>query len=307
MKGGFDVFDALLSLSFIYSPGDIGDLADDDLGDLMTSYPVGMRGRLLGGGAIAMLFSMEDATKLASLTLSGEAQVADSLSDEDLATLKEVAESSLGGGVANLSEKFGQDVELEATEVIVAGPEGVDALTAFFDGPATVARFSHSADPHFDATAAFIFSEALESRVPKELLSAVFGEDEDASDPSLADEALVSDDEMKDILSGFTPDVPEPSQPGLAESREAPENLSIILDIELIATARLGKIEMSISDVLNLGPGSIIEVGHLVDEPIELLVNERLIARGDVVVVDEKFGLRITEIISRAERIESLR
>ncbi len=55
------------------------------------------------------------------------------------------------------------------------------------------------------------------------------------------------------------------------------------------------------------GPGSIIEVGHLIDEPVELLVNDKLIARGDVVVVDEKFGLRITEIISPEERIETLR
>jgi len=51
----------------------------------------------------------------------------------------------------------------------------------------------------------------------------------------------------------------------------------------------------------------VIEVGHLVDEPIELLINDKLIARGDVVVVDEKFGLRITEIVSTKERIESLR
>ena len=64
---------------------------------------------------------------------------------------------------------------------------------------------------------------------------------------------------------------------------------------------------MPIAEVLSLGPGSIIEVGHLVDDPIELLVNDKLVARGDVVVVDEKFGLRITEIISREERIESLR
>jgi flagellar motor switch protein FliN/FliY len=58
---------------------------------------------------------------------------------------------------------------------------------------------------------------------------------------------------------------------------------------------------------MKLGPGSIIEVGHMVDEPVDLLVNGKLIARGDVVVVDEKFGLRITEIVSARERIESLR
>ena len=69
---------------------------------------------------------------------------------------------------------------------------------------------------------------------------------------------------------------------------------------------RLGKVDIPLSEILSFGPGSIIEVGHLIDEPVELLVNDKLIARGDVVVVDEKFGLRITEIISPQERIESL-
>lgn len=86
-----------------------------------------------------------------------------------------------------------------------------------------------------------------------------------------------------------------------------PSNMDMILDIRLMATARLGRIEMPIADILALGPGSIFEVGRAVDEPIDLLVNDKLIARGDVVVVDEKFGIRITEIVSTRERIESLR
>ncbi|NJL73545.1 MAG: hypothetical protein HC888_19485 [Candidatus Competibacteraceae bacterium] len=81
----------------------------------------------------------------------------------------------------------------------------------------------------------------------------------------------------------------------------------MVLDIRLVATARLGRVEMPLGDILALGPGSIIEVGQMVDEPVELLINEKLVARGDVVVVDEKFGLRITEIISARERIETLR
>ncbi|MCC6491238.1 MAG: flagellar motor switch protein FliN [Candidatus Hydrogenedentes bacterium] len=96
-------------------------------------------------------------------------------------------------------------------------------------------------------------------------------------------------------------------KPEAATNDTYSRNLDMVLDIRLVATARLGRIEMPISEILSLGPGSIIEVGHLVDEPVELLVNDKLIARGDVVVVDEKFGLRITEIVSPRERIESLR
>lgn len=125
----------------------------------------------------------------------------------------------------------------------------------------------------------------------------------------------LSPDEVNAMLSAIGPDADqeagaavEPAAPAVA-AREpvGNRNLDMILDIRLVATARLGRVEMPIGDILNLGPGSIIEVGHLVDEPVELLVNDKLIARGDVVVVDEKFGLRITEIVSQRERIESLR
>lgn len=88
---------------------------------------------------------------------------------------------------------------------------------------------------------------------------------------------------------------------------KTPENLDMVLDIRMPVTARLGGVEMPISDILALGPGSIIDVGHMVDEPVDLLVNDKLIARGEVVVVEEKFGIRITEIVSRQERIKSLR
>lgn len=90
-------------------------------------------------------------------------------------------------------------------------------------------------------------------------------------------------------------------------SNDNVKNLGVILGIEVEVTARLGTVEMPLSTVLSLGPGSVINVGHLVDEPIELFVNNKLIARGDVVIVDEKFGVRITEVVSQEERIESLR
>lgn len=121
-------------------------------------------------------------------------------------------------------------------------------------------------------------------------------------------------DETENVEAEETAAEVETAKPALEPERAAPPepagqpgNLDMVLDIGLTATARLGRIEMPIQQILSLGPGSIIEVGHLVDEPVELLVNGKLIARGDVVVIDEKFGLRITEIISTRDRIESLR
>ncbi len=84
------------------------------------------------------------------------------------------------------------------------------------------------------------------------------------------------------------------------------KNLDLILDIPLIVTVELGRTKMMINDLLQLGQGSVIELSKLVGEPLEILVNDKLVARGEVVVVNEKFGVRLTDIVSAMERIESL-
>lgn len=84
-------------------------------------------------------------------------------------------------------------------------------------------------------------------------------------------------------------------------------NLQLILDIPLKVTVELGRTKMTVSDLLNLGQGNVIELSKLAGEPMEVLVNDKLIARGEAVVVNEKFGVRLTDIISTAERVEQLK
>lgn len=84
-------------------------------------------------------------------------------------------------------------------------------------------------------------------------------------------------------------------------------NLNLILDIPLKVTVELGRSKMVVSDLLNLGQGSVIELSKLAGEPLEVLVNDKLVARGEAVVVNEKFGVRLTDIISPSERVEQLK
>ena len=91
---------------------------------------------------------------------------------------------------------------------------------------------------------------------------------------------------------------------GAAE--EEVRNLDLILDIPLTVTVELGRARMLINDLLQLGQGSVIELTKLVGEPLEVLVNQKLVARGEVVVVNEKFGVRLTDIVSPMERVQSL-
>jgi len=88
---------------------------------------------------------------------------------------------------------------------------------------------------------------------------------------------------------------------------EGDAKLDMILDIPLGLAVELGRAKMLINDLLQLGQGSVIELTKLVGEPLDVLVNEKLVARGEVVVVNnEKFGVRLTEVISPTERIEKL-
>lgn len=93
---------------------------------------------------------------------------------------------------------------------------------------------------------------------------------------------------------------------GSAEGQR-PANLDFILDIPLEITVELGRTRMLINDLLKLGQGSVIELTKAAGETLEILANNRLIAKGDVVVINDKYGIRLTEVISPVERLEKLK
>jgi flagellar motor switch protein FliN/FliY len=94
---------------------------------------------------------------------------------------------------------------------------------------------------------------------------------------------------------------------GAAKQPVGIQSLDFILDVPLKLSVELGRTRLSIREILQLSQGSVVELSKFAGEPLEVLVNERLIARGEVVVVNEKFGIRLTDIISPIERIEQLR
>ena len=94
--------------------------------------------------------------------------------------------------------------------------------------------------------------------------------------------------------------------PGDQGTQQPPRDLDFILDIPLEVTVEIGRTKMLINDLLQIGQGSVIELNRLAGEPLDILVNSKLIARGEVVVVSEKFGIRITDIVSPMERVKRL-
>lgn len=116
---------------------------------------------------------------------------------------------------------------------------------------------------------------------------------------------LLLDEDLCGALAIVPPEPAPLEQP--AASRDAlPVNLNLLLDIELEATIRFGEREMLLRDILGLLPGAVVELNQSVSEPADLLVAGRLVARGEVVVVDGNFGLRVTEVASPSQRAEIL-
>jgi flagellar motor switch protein FliN/FliY len=116
------------------------------------------------------------------------------------------------------------------------------------------------------------------------------------------------------LTSVHMPDAPVAAQPaefGSLEGDAQPAtpsgaNIDLLLDVQLPVAIELGRTQMPISEILELGSGSIVELDKLAGEPVDVLVNNKPLAKGEVVVLDENFGVRITSLVSPRERLERL-
>jgi len=128
-------------------------------------------------------------------------------------------------------------------------------------------------------------------------VGAGFGGPEEASRPA----ATIGASPDVDVHPVRFPPMPELDPPVTSH-----RGLDLIMDVQMRVSVELGRSTMTVEDVLSLGPGSVVELNKLAGEAVDILVNERLIARGEVVVVDENFGVRVTEIVSPRRRAHAM-
>lgn len=140
-------------------------------------------------------------------------------------------------------------------------------------------------------------------------------QDEMADDwaAAMAEQGVDEDQEDIDALLAGASEAPQPEPAPMEELTNAPiggpdsPDLDVILDIPVRISMEVGNTQISIRNLLQLNQGSVIELDRLAGEPLDVLVNGTLIAHGEVVVVNEKFGIRMTDVISPSERIKKLR
>ena len=240
-------------------------------------------------GEMAFLLRQREASALADLILGGQGTQKDSLEESDLDALKEALSQVTGSGVPTLSVTLGRDVAF--------GPPTIHALHQG-DLPQALS-WGHA----FLGMGTIRVDEVLEA--PLRILLPI----------SVAQEMA--------YLGSSEPEEAPPARakplrtPKMAEFSESPRqlehtaadmrNIDLILDIEVEVMVRLGGAEMPLKDIQRLRPGSIIDLDKDTDAPVELVVNDKTIAKGELVVVgSDHFALRITEIEPPTERIRRL-
>ncbi|MDH5719893.1 MAG: flagellar motor switch protein FliN [Spirochaetia bacterium] len=271
----------------------------------------------MGSATSTLVFPTEQAKKIASLMMGAEAELAE-MDEAHLSTIGELANTIISSLSNKLTDKFGESLS---------------------PGPADAIVYSGSAElPPFQGnlTAKITYNLKLEGHPDSRLIHFLDGEPAARWANNLAKTAGVAmessgqaqqpqkQQQQQTQQAGFF--VPQPrqsNQPGqqnvpispvsfpslqaVGESAQhAPVNIDLLLDIQMGMTVELGRTRKFVKEILSLGEGSIIELDKLAGEPVDLLINKKLIAKGEVVVIDENFGVRVTDIIGPAERLAKL-
>lgn len=276
------VLGALLGRTAAVSPLDIRPADASPLDGAFGAEGLAVHAALGGGveGDLLFALSKPTAAMLAGLMLGGDGTAP--FKDEDIDAVNELANQILGSVCTALGGKLGLEVSASQASAAPLDP----SLPPFPPEGAVVAEGELAVEGAEPAAFHLVLSRALADALAG-------GAQGGPASPSGTGGGLLSQGSFDDSLS--------------RNLAEAPANVQMLLDINLNVTIELGRTRLSIRRILELGPGSIIELDRLAGEPVDLLVNDKVVAKGEVVVVDEYFGIRILSLVSPEERIKQLR
>lgn len=270
-----------------------------------------------------LIIKETDAAVIADLMMGGDGtDPPKELEDLQVSAVGEAMNQMMGSTATSMSEVFDMRIDISPPRsVLVALTEDVVKDPPFpIDEPLVTVSFRLKIGDLVDSTIVQLISPDFTQHIVRQLLP---GEEEEAAAEEVWDDDPVEEEPVQEQV--FAPPPSKPSSQRQEEKRRQQEkkrerevkakrvqftsfeeedvasemgNIAIIHDIPVEVIVQLGKTRMLVKDILELGKGSVIELDRLAGEPVDLVANGRLIARGEVVVIDENFGLRITEIIN---------
>lgn len=285
---------------------------------LDVEYISGITGRNI------LIMQTIDAAVIANLMMGGEGQVDTSqLSEIEVSAVQEAMNQMIGSAATSMATMFAREVNISPPKSKIWSDMNENISENIPEDEPIV-------EVCFDLTIEGLLQSNMMQILPistaKKIVSIMMGEDQEVANDiddnyessminkeeyNLEEKPIVNALEEKVVKNSFEKPVEvhgasfEPlSQGAVGESHR---NIDLILDVPLDVSVVLGRTKKSIKDILNLSTGSLIELDKLAEEPVEVLINGKKIAYGEVVVVDENFGVRITSIVSGADRIRSLK
>ncbi len=225
------------------------------------------------------------ASILADLMLMGPGEAKENLEPDDLDALKELFSQVMGNAQTAIKEKL----SIEANIAVENVSEELSIEGESF----------YRMD--FDVAITNVEDGLLRLCSEKNGMDSIFQTEEEQEE-----EETESGEEKEEIPFEEVERKPTHAEPAIEKEEKKPDNLDLILDVDLDVKVRIGKKSMLIKDVLKLKDGSIIELDKNIEEPMEILINDKVVAKGVVVVVGGRFGVKITSIETKEERIKSL-
>ena len=256
-------------------------------------------------GSSILVLAIPDAAIVADLMMGGEGAPSDDLDAVQSSAIAEAMNQMMGGAAGAMADLLGRRVQIAApgVDIVDLAEGGAPGMS----GPQTLlvrTSFPLQVEGLLDTTLMQIMPVGF-ARLLLEKVAA-----RPAGAATTADDAGAEPDDERHLKSvpGTTPVARPVTFPSLEETPEGPGSgdIALLLDVPLQVTVELGRTQLRIRNVLELVPGSIVELDKLAGEPVNVLVNGKQIARGEVVVIDEEFGVRITDVASQAKRLHGL-
>ncbi len=262
------------------------------------------------GGSHSYLFTPEIATAVAGMMM-GQEEI--ELNEAALAALSEAGNALAGAAASALSERLGAEITAEAgqTKTKTAGevevPEGEFAKVTY---PVTIeGREPAELIELYDMSILRHFGQTGQPAAMDSAADNLFGGGGGGDlDDSLFGGALDQPQAQMAGTARANPNVQSVQFPALGGGVQPGDqgNIGLLMDVYMEMTVELGRTRRLIRDILGMGEGTILELDKLAGEPVDILVNQKLIAKGEVVVIDENFGVRVTEIVDPMERVSEM-
>jgi flagellar motor switch protein FliN/FliY len=274
-------------------------------------------------GSNVLVMKTGDARIIADLMMGGNGMVvSNDMGEMEMSAVQEAMNQMMGSASTAMSAVFSKKIDISPPSVDVMDFTDEERIGSFPDGDMLKVSFRLKVGELIDSNIMQLLPIDFAKSMVRELINTeaadVDEKEVDHQDSRPSRSRSKEENDLSEASHSRQVDR-QPSSLGRIQSavfsdfedtddiRTETQNLNMLFDIPLQVTVELGRAKRTVKDILRLSPGSVVELDKLAGEPVDIYVNDKLLAKGEVVVIDENFGVRVTEIASQKDRIQKIK